>query len=297
MNIIPAIDLRDGRVVRLRQGDFARERQFDHDAFALAQRYAGAGAAWLHVVDLDGARSGAPAQVDLLARIARAGARVQAGGGVRTRDDVQRLLDAGVGRAVVGSVAVRAPDTFAEWLTEFGGDRLCLALDLRRDGEGGWRPALDAWQTAGDADFAALLDRHAEAGLRHVLTTDIGQDGMEGATLAWATLDTALGAILLGLAYLRSGSLALPIGIHFGWNWVQGSVLGFDVSGFGQAGWLSPELLGKPQWLSGGAFGPEASVFAVVVDTAAIALLWRWKGRAQRTRVGDDAALAGSALR
>jgi len=112
MNIIPAIDLRDGRVVRLRQGDFARERQFDHDAFALAQRYAGAGAAWLHVVDLDGARSGAPAQVDLLAHIARAGARVQAGGGVRTRDDVQRLLDAGVGRAVVGSVAVRAPDTF-----------------------------------------------------------------------------------------------------------------------------------------------------------------------------------------
>jgi len=178
MNIIPAIDLRDGRVVRLRQGDFARERQFDHDAFALAQRYAGAGAAWLHVVDLDGARSGAPAQVDLLARIARAGARVQAGGGVRTRDGVQRLLDAGAARAVVGSVAVRAPDTFAEWLTEFGGERLCLALDLRRDGEGGWRPALDAWQTAGDADFAALLDRHAEAGLRHVLTTDIGQDGM-----------------------------------------------------------------------------------------------------------------------
>ena len=178
MNIIPAIDLRDGRVVRLQQGDFARVRRFDHDAVALAQRYAGAGAAWLHVVDLDGARNGAPAQLELLARIAQAGARAQAGGGVRTRDDVQRLLDAGIGRAVVGSVALRAPDTFAQWLHEFGGDRLCLALDLRRDDEGGWRPALDAWQTSGDADFAAVLDRHAEAGLRHVLTTDIGQDGM-----------------------------------------------------------------------------------------------------------------------
>jgi membrane protease YdiL (CAAX protease family) len=102
--------------------------------------------------------------------------------------------------------------------------------------------------------------------------------GMEGATQAWATLDTALGAILLGLAFLRTGSLALPIGIHFGWNWMQGSVLGFDVSGIGQAGWLSPELLDKPQWLSGGTFGPEASVFAVLVDIVSIALLWRWKG-------------------
>lgn len=102
--------------------------------------------------------------------------------------------------------------------------------------------------------------------------------GMEGATQVWATLDTALGAILLGLAFLRTGSLALPIGIHFGWNWMQGSVLGFDVSGIGQAGWLSPELLDKPQWLSGGTFGPEASVFAVLVDVVSIVLLWRWKG-------------------
>lgn len=109
--------------------------------------------------------------------------------------------------------------------------------------------------------------------------------GMEGATQVWATLDTALGAILLGLAFLRTGSLALPIGIHFGWNWVQGSVLGFDVSGVGQAGWLSPELLDKPQWLSGGTFGPEASVFAVLVDVVSIVLLWRWKGVAADKKV------------
>ncbi len=108
-----------------------------------------------------------------------------------------------------------------------------------------------------------------------------GNPGMEGSTLAWATIDNGLGAILLGLAYLRTGSLALPMGIHFGWNWTQGSVLGFDVSGLSQAGWLLPHLLDKPQWLSGGAFGPEASVFSVAVDAAAVLLLWRWKGTAR----------------
>ena len=105
-----------------------------------------------------------------------------------------------------------------------------------------------------------------------------GNPGMEGATELWASVDLALGGILLGLAYLRSGSLALPIGMHFGWNWIQGAWLGFDVSGLHQAGWLLPHLLDQPQWLSGGAFGPEASVFAVVVDSVAVLLLWRWKG-------------------
>jgi membrane protease YdiL (CAAX protease family) len=120
---------------------------------------------------------------------------------------------------------------------------------------------------------AALLPMAALFALAHW-----GNPGMQGGTLAWATLDNGLGAVLLGLAYLRTGSLALPIGIHFGWNWTQGVLLGFDVSGLAQGGWLVPHLLGRPQWLTGGAFGPEASVFAVVVDAMAVALLWRWKG-------------------
>jgi len=105
-----------------------------------------------------------------------------------------------------------------------------------------------------------------------------GNPNMEGATLFWATLDTALGALLLGFAYLRSGSLALPIGLHLGWNWAQGALLGFDVSGFDQTGWLVPKLLDKAQWLTGGSFGPEASVFAVVVDSAMLLVFWRWRG-------------------
>lgn len=184
MLIIPAIDLRDGHVVRLRQGDFARSRQFDHDPVALARRYVDAGARWLHLVDLDGARAGRPVQTALLGRMAGLGAQVQAGGGIRSRDDVERLLAAGVARVVVGSVAVREPDTFASWLGFFGADRLCLALDLLRDADGRWRPAVDAWQATGDADIAERLDAFAGHGLRHVLSTDIAHDGMgEGPNL------------------------------------------------------------------------------------------------------------------
>lgn len=178
MKIIPAIDLRNGRVVRLKQGDFAKSRQFDHDPLVLARRYADAGAAWLHVVDLDGARAGAPLQLDLLQRIAECGGRLQAGGGVRQQVDVEQLFSIGVARVVVGSTAVRDPETFAVWLAEFGPDRLCLALDLRQHADGRWHPAVDAWQSDSDADSAVLLERFARAGLRHVLTTDIAQDGM-----------------------------------------------------------------------------------------------------------------------
>jgi membrane protease YdiL (CAAX protease family) len=107
-----------------------------------------------------------------------------------------------------------------------------------------------------------------------------GNPGMTGAAKIWATVDTALGAMVLGLAFLRTRSLALPIGLHLGWNWAQGSLFGFGVSGIGQAGWLRPVFHGKAEWLTGGSFGPEASAFAVVVDLASIALLWRWRGTA-----------------
>lgn len=102
--------------------------------------------------------------------------------------------------------------------------------------------------------------------------------GMEGTTKFWASLDLALGAILLGLAYVRTRSLALPVGIHLGWNWSQGYLLGFGVSGLDHTGWFQPVFQGKAQWLTGGEFGPEASVFAVIVDLVFIILLWQWKG-------------------
>jgi membrane protease YdiL (CAAX protease family) len=105
-----------------------------------------------------------------------------------------------------------------------------------------------------------------------------GNPGMQGATEIVATIDLALGAILLGLAYQRTGSLALPVGLHLGWNWTQGHVLGFGVSGYDYTGWLQPSFLGLPEWMTGGEFGPESSVFAILVDIGMIVLLWRWKG-------------------
>lgn len=102
--------------------------------------------------------------------------------------------------------------------------------------------------------------------------------GMTGATKAWATLNIALAAVLLGLCWRRTGSLALPIGVHLGWNWTQGDLLGFNVSGTTALGWWTPVLRDRPEWLTGGAFGLEASAVCALVCGVAILALWRWRG-------------------
>ena len=174
---IPAIDLRDGKVVRLYKGDYAQQTTFDVDPLVLAGRYADAGASWLHVVDLDGARSGHFENLPTLTAIAAAGRlHVQAGGGVRDEDGVKRLLDAGVSRVVVGSIAIREPETVAGWLATHGAERIVLALDTRfRDGDGklpsaGW--TADEARTLDD-----LVPFYAQAGAKHLLCTDIDRDG------------------------------------------------------------------------------------------------------------------------
>lgn len=105
--------------------------------------------------------------------------------------------------------------------------------------------------------------------------------GLEGSAKVVAMLDLALASLLLGLAYLKTRSLALPLGLHFGWNWAQGYLLGFQVSGHEHNGWLLPQLQAQPDWLTGGSFGAEASIFAVFVDCLALWLLWRWRGVAE----------------
>lgn len=107
--------------------------------------------------------------------------------------------------------------------------------------------------------------------------------GLEGSAKVVAMLDLVLASLLFGLAYLKTRSLALPLGLHFGWNWVQGYLLGFQVSGYEHNGWLLPQLQAQPDWLTGGKFGAEATVFALVVDCLALWLLWRWRGVAQMT--------------
>jgi phosphoribosylformimino-5-aminoimidazole carboxamide ribotide isomerase len=177
MELIPAIDIRDGRCVRLLKGDFERETRYAVDPIELAGRYREAGAGWLHVVDLDGAARGEPVNLDLIARIqASTDLKVQLGGGARNRASLERVL-AVADRVVIGSLAVSEPDRVAGWLEEFGAERFTLALDVRLDADGTPLLATHGWTRATTLTLAAAIERFLPVGLRHVLCTDIDRDG------------------------------------------------------------------------------------------------------------------------
>ncbi len=176
MRLIPAIDLRDGRCVRLFKGDFEQETRYAVDPVALAQQYRELGAEWLHVVDLDGAKSGSPVNLPLIERMrAAAGVDVQYGGGIRTAQSLEQALRV-VTRAVIGSLAVTDPATVTEWFTKHGSERLVLALDVRLD-DGIPMVATHGWTRASTLTLAAAIERYVAVGLRHVLCTDIDRDG------------------------------------------------------------------------------------------------------------------------
>lgn len=177
--LYPAIDVREGRVVRLRQGDYAQETRYADDPLALASRYAEAGARWLHLVDLDAARLGGYTLAPLLAALkSSTRLKVQTGGGVRSEQDVEALLAAGADRVVVGSLAVREPGRVAAWIARFGAECITVALDTRRDEEGRWRLPVHGWTENGGKELDVLAAAYAEVGLRHLLCTDISRDGM-----------------------------------------------------------------------------------------------------------------------
>ncbi|WP_295970328.1 1-(5-phosphoribosyl)-5-[(5-phosphoribosylamino)methylideneamino]imidazole-4-carboxamide isomerase [uncultured Xanthomonas sp.] len=177
--VYPALDIRDGRVVRLAQGDYARETHYGDDPLRRAHAFAEAGAQWMHLVDLDAARAGGYTLAPLLQRIRNeTGLQVQTGGGVRSRADVQRLLDAGASRVVIGSLAVRDRESVLEWLAEFGPERITVALDSRQDAHGVWRLPVHGWTETSSLSLDALAGEYAAAGLIHLLCTDIARDGM-----------------------------------------------------------------------------------------------------------------------
>jgi phosphoribosylformimino-5-aminoimidazole carboxamide ribotide isomerase len=177
MELIPAIDLRDGRCVRLLKGDFERETRYSVDPVELAQHYRQLGARTLHVVDLDGAKQGVPVNLPVIRRMrAAAGVEIQLGGGIRARTSLEDALEVAA-RAVIGSLAVSDPDLVAAWLTEFGPDRLTLALDVRLGGDGTPLLATHGWTRASKLSLGAAIERFALVGLKHVLCTDIDRDG------------------------------------------------------------------------------------------------------------------------
>lgn len=176
MIVYPAMDLMGGRVVRLAQGRFDDVTSYEAGPAEALAGFASAGARWAHVVDLDGAKAGAPVQHALIGELARAAPlNLQVGGGFRTHAQVAAMLDAGAARVVIGSLAVKAPDMVRGILTAFGSDRITLAFDVRIVGgeplvvTHGWTESsvLTLW------DAAALFPA-----ARHILLTDVGRDGM-----------------------------------------------------------------------------------------------------------------------
>ena len=177
MIVYPAIDLRDGVCVRLMHGRFDAVTHYDDEPAARLAGFAAAGATWAHIVDLDGAEAGRAVQHSLIGELAAAiDIRIQSGGGVRSSDDIQSLLDAGVSRVVVGSLAVSDPDTVSGWLARFGPDRITLAIDVKADGDR-WVPALKGWTEAAAIDLWTALDRYPPGSAEHLLVTDVGRDG------------------------------------------------------------------------------------------------------------------------
>jgi phosphoribosylformimino-5-aminoimidazole carboxamide ribotide isomerase len=177
--LYPAIDIRGGQAVRLLQGDYARETVYDADPAEAASRWAGEGAEFLHVVDLDGAKAGEPRNLEAVARIAAAvECPIQVGGGLRGMPAVDAVLEAGAERVVIGTAALRAPEFLAAALEKHG-DRVVVSVDAR-DG----KVSLAGWTETSDADVAAAVADLGQRGVARFLCTAIEVDGtMEGPAL------------------------------------------------------------------------------------------------------------------
>lgn len=184
--IIPAIDLIQGKTVRLYQGSYDKTTEYEQTPLQLRDLYAEAGAGILHLVDLTGAKNAADRQLELLTSLMKnAPLPVQVGGGVRTAADVEQLLAAGASRVVVGSVAIREPETVQSWLRTYGGDKIVLALDVAINAKGDKTLPSHGWIEESTITLEQVLDGFIAAGAKHVLCTDISKDGtLQGPNVA-----------------------------------------------------------------------------------------------------------------
>lgn len=201
MIIFPAIDLRDGKCVRLIQGDFDKETVYSDDPQATALKWQACGAKFLHVVDLDGAKAGSPQNLDAIKKILDAvEIPIEVGGGIRTLDDMQRLLALGVRRVILGSVAVENPALVAEAVKRFG-DGVVVGIDAR-DGF----VAVHGWEKSSTARVDDLAKKIVAAGVKTIIYTDISKDGMLSGVNAeiFAALAKSSGAQVVASGGVRS---------------------------------------------------------------------------------------------
>lgn len=174
IEIIPAIDIIEGRCVRLSQGDYARTKVYDSSPVDMAKRYADCGVKRIHVVDLDGAKSSSPRNLKTLEKMAvGASVEIEWGGGIKSEESLRALFDYGATYAIVGSVAARTPELFAEWLRVFGGQKMVLGADVRDS-----KVSVNGWQEDLGVTIEQLVDGFLPYGLSQVICTDISKDGM-----------------------------------------------------------------------------------------------------------------------
>ena len=174
IEIIPAIDLIDGKCVRLSQGDYTKKTIYNENPLELAKQFQDAGVRRLHLVDLDGAKSGEIKNLDILEKIAaNTSLTIDFGGGVKTTNNFKSVLNAGAGYVAVGSVAVKQAHVFTEWLNFFGPDKIMLGADVKNN-----KLAVSAWQETTEVDIFEFLEEKSRQGIKKVFSTDISKDGM-----------------------------------------------------------------------------------------------------------------------
>jgi phosphoribosylformimino-5-aminoimidazole carboxamide ribotide isomerase len=177
MILYPAIDLKSGKCVRLLQGDFDKIIYYDNDPVKTAQKYAEEGAEYLHVIDLDGAKAGYLKQENLIREIQhQTGLKIQTGGGVRHKNDLDFLFNHQISRVIIGSLAVTQPQLVKDWLVEFGAERIVLAFDVRFINN---IPivVVNGWQNISQKTLWELLEIYQDFSIKHILCTDISLDG------------------------------------------------------------------------------------------------------------------------
>jgi phosphoribosylformimino-5-aminoimidazole carboxamide ribotide isomerase len=234
--VIPAIDLRGGRCVRLVQGDYARETVFSDDPVEVARGWAAAGATMLHVVDLDGARDGVPSQRDVIAAIVAAlPIPVQVGGGIRTVEHAATLLDGGVWRIVLGTAAIEQPELVDALLERYDAERIVVGVDAR-DG----MVATRGWTETSDVAAETLVDDMKARGVRRVVYTDIERDG----TLVSPNFDAIERIASRGLAVVASGGVALREHLD-----ALAAIPGVDEAIVGRALYTGDIALQGPDWV------------------------------------------------